>query len=124
MAPPTRSQFVNERKRRDMTLFQELKNTKPDTVEQVEEVITLLALAKTIRNEFSTHTQVIETPEWLDDKIRSLERELTLRTADVLEKRLREAKARRDSLKTAEEKRKELDAEIAALTDRRNAVKV
>lgn len=107
-----------------MTLFQELKNTKPDTVEQVEEVITLLALAKTIRNEFSTHTQVIETPEWLDDKIRSLERELTLRTADVLEKRLREAKARRDSLKTAEEKRKELDAEIAALTDRRNAVKV
>jgi len=59
----------------------------------------------------------LEPPEWLDTRIKELSREIKSRTADMLEKRLREAKARREALKPATERREEVDAEIKRLEE-------
>ena len=105
-----------------MTFYQELRGVDVDAISQVEEIVALLAIAKAIRAEFEAHTSLIETPEWLDDKIKSLGRELKARTADVLEKRYRETLAKRESLRTPEEKRKAVDAEIEALQKKRQEI--
>ena len=54
-------------------------------------------------------------PEWLNDNIVALEREVRSRYRDELERRLKEVKARRANFRSAEEKRQDADAEIAAL---------
>lgn len=56
-----------------------------------------------------------EVPEWVSIQLKVISREVKSRLADGLEKRLREAKARRTALAPAEEKRAALDMEIAEL---------
>ena len=57
----------------------------------------------------------LPTPEWVIDKLTSVTGEITNRIRAELQRRLRASKARRSSLRTAEEKRAGLDAEIAEL---------
>jgi hypothetical protein len=123
MAVPTRSQ-LNERQKKSMTIINELRAVRTDSLTQVEDIVSYLALAKAVRKEFEEHASLVEAPEWLDNLVRSLNRELKVKTADVLEKRLREAQARRESLKTAEERRKAADEEIARLTEKRDKIGV
>ncbi len=54
-------------------------------------------------------------PEWFSAKQKELSRELTERSRADKEKNLRVLKARRESLKTPDEKRLALDAQITAL---------
>lgn len=57
----------------------------------------------------------LDTPEWVTDKMGDIDREITNRMKGELLRRLKAAKARRAALKTPEEKRGELDSEIAQL---------
>jgi len=57
----------------------------------------------------------VETEEWILDGISSLSREINRQNHDKLQKQLRTAKIRRDELKTASEKRKDLDDLISSL---------
>lgn len=57
----------------------------------------------------------LPTPEWVIDKLGSVSAEITSRVKSELMRRLRAAKARRSSLRTAEEKRNSLDTEITEL---------
>jgi vacuolar-type H+-ATPase subunit I/STV1 len=123
MAPPTKSQFSDQKRGRQMTILQELRTLQADNV-QPEDIVATLAIAKAIRKEFEESGALVEAPAWLDDKIRSLQRELKLRTADVLEKRLADVRAKRDSLKTAEERRRDLDAEAERIQKAREAIGV
>jgi len=57
----------------------------------------------------------LPTPEWVTDRLSDTDREITIRVQAELKRRLRTAKARRSALRTADEKRKDLEAEIADL---------
>jgi hypothetical protein len=79
----------------------------------LEEVVYLYGTATSLKRcymELST-----DAPVWLDERISELKREVRTRKTDVMAKRLREAKIRLESLKTAEEKREALRKEIAEL---------
>jgi len=57
----------------------------------------------------------IETPEWVLDRISEVSMEINQRVRGELQKRLRNAKSRRSALRSADEKRKDLDVEITEL---------
>lgn len=75
----------------------------------LDEMLALRAFAKSLRVEFETSGA--EVPEWLDDKIRALNREVQVRLADSLEKRLKDIAAQKTGLETAAEKRARLALE-------------
>ena len=60
----------------------------------------------------------METPEWVLDKMEAVNVEINHRVASQLKARLRAAQARRSALRTADEKRGDLDAEIEDLKKR------
>jgi hypothetical protein len=62
-----------------------------------------------------TANYLTEVPEWLNSKQKELAREITERVRANKEKTLKMLKARRESLKTPDEKRAALDASIKAL---------
>jgi hypothetical protein len=80
---------------------------------ETEDLIELSAFARTYEAEFTALG--VETPEWVTNQTKALRREIKARNADALAARLRELKARREALKTPDEKREALDAQIAAL---------
>lgn len=79
----------------------------------LEELVEVSALGRAYRAEFETVGA--DVPEWLDTTLRTVRKEIKVRMGDSIENRLREAKARRASLGTPEEKRQSLDTEIAKL---------
>lgn len=54
-------------------------------------------------------------PEWIEDKRLEVKRELETRLADMKAKRIREIKAKMSTLKTAAERRAELEEELKSL---------
>lgn len=93
-------------------MLERLKNLNIDGMD-IDEAVALSAFARGMKAEYDT--LALETPEWLDTRIREVRREIKSRTQDLLERRLREAKARREALKPATERRQEVDDEIARL---------
>lgn len=79
----------------------------------IEELILLQAQLRTIDNGFQEFQ--LDTPEWVTDKIMEVSHEINTRIKGELMRRLRQAKARRSALRTADEKRGDLDREISEL---------
>jgi len=82
----------------------------------LDEAIGLAAYAKMVSAEYDARG--VSHPEWLDDAIRTLNTDITARTRDALEMRLKEITAQRTQLMSADEKRAKLDAEEAALREK------
>jgi uncharacterized protein (DUF3084 family) len=78
-----------------------------------DELVELSAFARGLRAEYEVLGS--EAPDWVDQQIKALRREIHARQQDALEMRLAKAKARRGSLATTEEKRAQLDEEIKSL---------
>lgn len=79
----------------------------------VDELVALSLFARQLHGEYETLN--LDVPDWVDESTRGVRLEIRSRVSDLLAKRLKEAKARRASLRTTEEKRTELDAEIEKL---------
>jgi uncharacterized protein involved in exopolysaccharide biosynthesis len=79
----------------------------------LESLVEESAEARIVESEFKELG--IELPGWFEPAVSSLRREIKTRNQDALAARLRDLKARRESLKTIDEKRNAIDAEIAAL---------
>jgi hypothetical protein len=95
------------------TTLQRIRALNLDTV-ALDELIEIVDVhAKPLRAAHETRN--IPVPEELLDGINRINREIDLRSRDDLEKMLKEAKARRAALLTADEKRKAADEEIARL---------
>lgn len=94
-------------------MIDQLKRANLDTYD-IEQLVELSAIARVMRTEFEA-TQA-EVPSWLDDRTREIRRAISAKQEDVRGARLSELKSRRSALRTTEEKRQELDAEIAKLT--------
>ena len=101
-------------KERKKTMIEKLKNL---TVAKypVEELLEFRVWARMIYEEYST--QKLDHPEWLNSAIVALDQEIKSRVRDERARRLSEAKARRSSLRTTEEKRADLDKEITELEE-------
>ena len=61
---------------------------------------------------------IVDTPDWVTDKLDEVTKEITGRMQAELKRKLKAATVRRAALKTADEKRKDLDTEIEALTNK------
>lgn len=85
----------------------------------MDQLIELSAYGRMMANEYQTSG---ESPEWLDINLKQIRRELRARQADQLEKTLRDKKARLEATLPAEQKRQKLEAEIAELEARLQAV--
>lgn len=80
---------------------------------ETDELVAILAFGRQMVSTFGSFS--IPAPEWLTDNITALEREVRSRHQDMLENRLREIRSRRETLRTAEEKRAAIDREEAEL---------
>ena len=80
---------------------------------QLDEALAYAAFAKGLRQEYDTRN--IPAPEWLDDAIRALNKDVEGRRRDALEMRLKEIRAQKTQLMTPAEKREALAAEEAEL---------
>lgn len=98
--------------RRNVLMLEALRNLMLDRLD-VDEAISLSAFARSLKAEYE-HCGA-EAPQWLDDKTRELRSEIRDRLRDSVQKRLREAKSRLESLATPEEKRDRLRKEIEDL---------
>lgn len=90
-----------------------IQNTDIETIGTVEELLLAKAQLRTIDDGYQELK--LETPEWVTDKLTEVDHEVTMRVRGELMRRLRAAKARRSALRTADEKRVDLDAEIREL---------
>lgn len=79
----------------------------------VEELLGLYAFGTAVQASYSEFS--IPAPGWVDESMATLKREIKAKHRDILSKMLAESKARREGLRTAEEKRGAEDARIAEL---------
>lgn len=89
-----------------------LKNLQIDR-EGLEELVAVLAFGKSLQAEFDL--QGIDQPEWLEDRIKLLTREVRDRNHDQLQAKLRKAKTALASMATPEQKRASLQKQIKQL---------
>lgn len=80
---------------------------------RIEEAIALLSFANQLRTTYDLVQ--VEVPEWLDNRIRELKRHVHALSEDTKAKRLKQLLAQRETLKTPDEKRRAVDAEIESL---------
>lgn len=80
---------------------------------EVDEAVALYAFGKTLGQTYAEFG--LEPPEWVGEQLEVLRREIKDRQRDALIKDLKDTKARREGLRTVDEKRAELDAKIARL---------
>lgn len=99
-------------------MLNELKNLNLDRYDE-EGIVALLAFGENLAETYKKND--LEAPDWLAEKLTSLRKEIVSRRRDNIERALKNAKARREALRTAEEKRNDLDKSIAALEAKLNA---
>jgi hypothetical protein len=89
-----------------------LKNFDPDKGD-VDEMVELSAFARSLTAEYAALE--IEPPEWLAAKQKEVIREVDARQADARAKRIKEIERSMAGLRTQEERRNDLTAELARL---------
>jgi hypothetical protein len=100
---------IAERRKSMLDLFKQFNAEAAD----LDELVEVAAFGRQFRAEFESLN--VPVPEYVDDNIRVIRREISARLADKRAARVRELKAQRDSLKTAAERREAIDKELAEL---------
>lgn len=94
-------------------MIEKLKSFNP-AAGDVDEAVELYAIGLTVATAYAA--LAVPTPSWLSEKLKDVESEVKRWARDAKALRLKEAQLKLNSLKTAEEKRTELKAEIEKLT--------
>lgn len=94
------------------TMLSELQNFNENRTTLLE-LVALSVFAVSLRQ--ACEAKNVPSPEWLDDRIRTINRLIDLQTRDAKELRLKEIAAEETRLLTSAEKRERLQAEKAAL---------
>ena len=93
-------------------MLEQLKNLNVDRPE-MDELLALHACGNGLQASYDSFK--VEKPEWLDNSMRALTREIENRKQAVVEKRVREIRSSLAGLETTTEKRERLKSELAAL---------
>lgn len=80
---------------------------------QLDDLVVLSAFGRQLRAEYEALQ--VDEPEFVDLQLKSLRREIHARVADKLEARRSEVKSRLDNLKTPQQRKAELQKELASL---------
>src|SRR5574341_211588 len=102
------SRFTQE----EDSMLDKLKNLNLNRSE-VDELVALHAFGAGLVGAFGTLD--LESPQWLQDSMAMLTKEIKARHEDALEAQLKETESQLDALKTADEKRQDLRAQAARL---------
>lgn len=97
---------------RRKTMLDQFKNFSADS-NDLDELVQLAAFGRQFRAEHETLN--VPVPEYVDDNLRAIRREIESKMADRKATRIRELKAQRTSLATAQEKRAAIDKELEEL---------
>lgn len=93
-------------------MLEKLKQLNCDRLD-LDEAVALHCLASQMESAFASFG--VTAPRWLGDSQRALDADIRRRVHDDLRLRLDRAKARREALKTADQKRADAEAEVAGL---------
>lgn len=93
-------------------MLEQLRNVNVDRMD-LDEVVALLTFGEQLQANYTANA--LEVPEWITDKTSALKKEAQRRRRDNLEAALKSAVARKEALKTADQKRADTDAEIERL---------
>ena len=93
-------------------MLEQFKSINVDRMD-IDELVNLAAFGRQFRQEFEALGAPV--PEYVDDNLRTLRGELNARLADRRAARAREIRSQLDSLKSREEKRTQLEQELASL---------
>ncbi len=93
-------------------MLDQFKNFNADRMD-IDDLVEVATFGRQFRAEHEALN--VPVPEYVDDNLRSIRKEIDSRLADRRAVRVRELKAQRDSLKTAQERRDAIDKELAAL---------
>ena len=97
-------------------MLQEFKSFNVEAADDLDELVAMSAFGKQFRSEYEA--QNISVPEFVDDNLRAIKREIESRVADRRAARVRELKAQRSSLASAQEKRDAIDKELELLGEK------
>lgn len=93
-----------------------VENTMVDGFGSLEDLFVAEDQLETVKVKYEAYRT--EAPEWVNSQLNAVRIEIKTRIAGQLQMRLRNAKVRRSALRTADEKRKDLDIEIEDLEKR------
>ena len=93
-------------------MLSEVKDVNPDII-PLEDLIGLYAYLEMTVAQFNSFG--VDVPDWLTSKSKAVRRTIEYKAGDVVEKKLKLAKEKLQSLKSADEQRKDLVKEIAKL---------
>lgn len=79
----------------------------------LDELVSIAAFGRALREEYAA--QKVDEPEYVNNQLKTVNREIQDRVADQRETRKKNLKAQLQGLKTKEEKRVELEKELAEL---------
>lgn len=91
-------------------MLAQLRNVNVDRID-LDEAVGLLAFGELMARTYPEHN--LKTPEWLDDNVKLLRREVNTRRAESLEKRRKELQSRIEATRTAQERREAYARELA-----------
>jgi hypothetical protein len=93
-------------------MYAQLRQVNARTID-LDEAVALLAFGRMVEAEFKN--QGGGPPDWLSSVMTSLTKSIVERREEMLRARLSEVVSRRAALRTAEERRRDLDAEEASI---------
>jgi len=79
----------------------------------LDELVTLAAFGRSLREEYAA--QKVDEPDFVNIQLKTINREIQDRVSDLRETRKKQIKAKLQNLKTPQERRAELEAELAEL---------
>ena len=88
----------------------------------MDELVELAAYGRTLSGEYDALG--LDAPDWIDDQLKAVRREIKVRNLENIENKLTELKARKDSLKTPQERKRDINSEIEKLEKLRDSVAV
>lgn len=80
----------------------------------LDELVALHAFGTQLRTHYAGLN--LEEPDYIDPQLKALQREINVRNADKREARIREIKSRLETLKSPDQKRADLEKELASLS--------
>lgn len=95
-----------------MQLLAEIRTVSVDGMD-LHDAVVAITIVKLLKTEYEVHG--LPPPDWLDARLTELQEEVKNRKRDYLQRALKSAQARQSTLKTAEEKRKDVQEEIERL---------
>lgn len=93
-------------------MLQQFKNFDTDRLD-VDELVALVAFGTMFRNEYEKHA--LDVPDWVDNNLRALKRDLKTKNAERLSARRKELKARLEALKTPSQRKAETEKELKSI---------